>query len=81
MKRYRVSGTQRVAGHEPGDEFSASYSEAHESYLLTGGHLELVKKEPKHKGSAKRADGPDDGGDEPAASPQTTTEDDSPRRQ
>lgn len=76
MKRYRVSGTQRVAGHEPGDEFTASYSEEHELYLLTGGHLQLVKAKP-HRGSAKHADGQDDGGDEPAASPQTTTEDQS----
>lgn len=73
MHRYRVSGTQGVDGHAPGDEFSASYSGAHESYLLTGGHLELVKAKPKS--SAKRADGQVDGGDEPAASPQTTTED------
>lgn len=66
MGCYRVSGTQRVDGHEPDDVFEASYSEAHESYLLAGGHLVLVVD----------ADGQVDGGDEQAAaSPQIHEQD------
>lgn len=69
MSRYRVSGIQPVDGHKPGDEYEASYPEAHELYLLTGGHLELVTR-PK-KAAGKKAGGQVDGGDEPdAASPQ-----------
>lgn len=60
MKRYRVSGTQRVAGHEPGDVFDASYSEAHELYLLQGGHLELVQAKPSDDGDADPAGDPGD---------------------
>ena len=55
MKRYRVSGQHRVAGHEPGDVFEASYSEGHELYLLQGGHLELVHAEPPDGGDADSA--------------------------
>lgn len=55
MKSYRVSGTQRVAGHEPGDVFEASYSEEHELYLLQGGHLELVQADPSDDGDADSA--------------------------
>lgn len=55
MARYRVSGTQRVAGHAPGDVFEASYPEAHELYLLQGGHLELVQAEPSDDGDADPA--------------------------
>ena len=55
MNRYRVSGTQRVAGNEPGDVFEASYSEEHELYLLQGGHLELVQADPSDDGDADPA--------------------------
>jgi hypothetical protein len=58
MKSYRVSGTQRVDGH--GDVFDASYSEAHESYLLQGGHVELVQAEPSDDGDADSAGDPGD---------------------
>jgi hypothetical protein len=61
MKRYRLSGTQRVDGHSPGDVFEASYSEEHELYLLQGGHLELVQADPSDDGNADSAG--DDPGD------------------
>jgi hypothetical protein len=61
MTCYRVSGTQRVAGHEPGDVFEASYSGVHELYLLQGGHLELVQADPSDDGDVDSAG--DDPGD------------------
>lgn len=58
MKRYRVCGTQRVAGHEPGDEFSASYSQAHESYLIDGGHVVLVARKSASKSAPSQHEPP-----------------------
>ena len=55
MNRYRVSGNHHVDGHTPGDVFEASYSEAHELYLLQGGHLELVQADPSDDGDADNA--------------------------
>lgn len=55
-KRYRVTGTQPVDGHKPGDEFNAVVPAARERYLLTGGHLTLVQKEKHHDSGADAAD-------------------------
>lgn len=60
-KTYRVAGSQAVDGHQPGDEFTAAYPSAHERYLLTGGHLTLVKGGKPASGS-KSAGGKPGGG-------------------
>lgn len=60
-KHYRVSGTQAIDGHAPGDEFKAAYSPEHERYLLTGGHIERVQS-GKPAGGSKRARGKSGGG-------------------
>lgn len=39
-RRYRVIGTSRVAGTEPGGSFLGRYTVAQEAALLGGGHIE-----------------------------------------
>jgi hypothetical protein len=41
-KTYRVTGPHAVDGNAPGTEYQAAYSAAHEQYLITAGHVEIV---------------------------------------
>lgn len=42
MKTYRVKGSSRELGHEPGETFQASIPEAQEKRLIKRGALEVV---------------------------------------
>lgn len=53
MARYRVSGSQRVLGHEPGSRFEADLDPAHETRLIGAGHLtRLAEREKKPESTA-----------------------------
>lgn len=46
-KRYRVVGTQPVAGAQPGEEFSAEYREHEEAALIASGAIKVVSDKAK----------------------------------
>lgn len=49
-KTYRVVGDREVAGHTPGETFTANYSAEHEQYLIQAGHVEITQPEATANG-------------------------------
>lgn len=41
-RKYQVTGTQQVLGHEPGEVFHADIPPVQEAQLLLGGHLRYI---------------------------------------
>lgn len=46
-KRYRVTGTQPVLDHRPGETFEAQIPAEQERFLLSIGALKIATKKPK----------------------------------
>lgn len=51
---FRVVGNHPVDGHQPGATFQAAYSKQHRQYLITAGHVELVRRAEGQPGTPDR---------------------------
>jgi hypothetical protein len=71
--RYRVTGSQPVFDHQPGDEFEADLDPAQEQLLLAGGHLTRVGEAAEPNNSAGEAEGEGADEDEAAAAAEQTS--------